>query len=165
MYVSSPPYMIVAGQCGQSDTGTHTQAAKRTADIREEVEASLRQFREKLEDVERVVAVFADEEDVITAALNVLVSVLQAIEDIIYYYSEKKGPKMGMALLERDEYKADLSECLLGIESSSKRLIEKATIVNFREMHAVDIKTSEGEHLNLILNLTHYATPCGDWNT
>ena len=72
------------------------QAAKRTAEIREEVEETLRQMREKLSDVERVVALCADDDDhIVPAAMNVLVSVLQALEDIVLYYSAKRG----MALL------------------------------------------------------------------
>lgn len=67
------------------------QAAKRTAKIREEIESSLRQFREKLEDVESIVAVYEKEEDIVAAAKKVLSSILQAIEDIIDYYWAKKG--------------------------------------------------------------------------
>ena len=68
------------------------QAAKRTAEIREEVEETLRQMREKLSDVERVVALCADADDhIVPAAMNVLVSVLQALEDIVLYYSAKRG--------------------------------------------------------------------------
>ncbi|KAF4957445.1 hypothetical protein FGADI_3081 [Fusarium gaditjirri] len=66
-------------------------AAKRTAKIREEIESSLRQFREKLEDVESIVAVYENEEDIVAAAKKVLSSMLQAIEDIIDYYWAKKG--------------------------------------------------------------------------
>lgn len=67
------------------------QAAKRTSQIREEIETSLRQFREKLEDVENVVAVYTNEEEIIAAALDVIVSILQAIEDIVDYYWANKG--------------------------------------------------------------------------
>lgn len=67
------------------------QAAKRTAKIREEIETSLRQFLEKLEDVESIVAVYEKEEDIVAAAKKVLSSMLQAIEDIIDYYWAKKG--------------------------------------------------------------------------
>lgn len=67
------------------------QAAKRTAKIREEIESSLRQFREKLEDVESIVAVYEKEGDIVAAAKKVLSSMLQAIEDIIDYYWAKKG--------------------------------------------------------------------------
>jgi ElaB/YqjD/DUF883 family membrane-anchored ribosome-binding protein len=62
------------------------QAAKRTAKVREEIETSLRQFREKLEDVESIVAVYTNEDEIVAAALDVLVSILQAIEDIVAYY-------------------------------------------------------------------------------
>ncbi|KAI1172278.1 hypothetical protein F4777DRAFT_582132 [Nemania sp. FL0916] len=119
-------------------------AAKRTAEIREEIEESLRQFREKLEDVEGVVAIYVAEDDIVAAAMNVLVSILRAIEDILDYYSAKKGSKIVMALWQRNGYKADLSECLGEIDSSGKRLIEKSNISNFRETHAVNIKASEG---------------------
>ncbi len=67
------------------------QAAKRTAEIRNEVEESLRQLREKFQEVENVVALYADDKDVVEAAMNVLVSVLQALEDIVLYYSAKRG--------------------------------------------------------------------------
>jgi len=46
------------------------QAAKRTAEIREEVEETLRQMREKLSDVERVVALCADDDDHIVPAAH-----------------------------------------------------------------------------------------------
>jgi hypothetical protein len=61
-------------------------AAKRTAKVRDEIETSLRQFREKLEDVESIVAVYTNEDEIVAAALDVLVSILQAIEDIVAYY-------------------------------------------------------------------------------
>jgi predicted GTPase len=67
------------------------QAAKRTAQVREEIETSLRQFREKLEDVESIVAVYTNEDEIIAAALDVIVSILQAIEDIVDYYWANKG--------------------------------------------------------------------------
>lgn len=43
-----------------------------------------------MEDVENVVAVYETEEGITSAALKVIVSVLQAIEDIVDYYSAKK---------------------------------------------------------------------------
>ncbi|KAF5673262.1 hypothetical protein FDENT_10355 [Fusarium denticulatum] len=103
-------------------------AAKRTAKIREEIKSSPRQFREKLEDVESIVAVYEKEEDVVTAAKKVLRSMLQAIEDIIDYYWVKKGKKMLLSM-----WQADIS-----------RLMEKASIGSFRELRAVNIKASEG---------------------
>ncbi|KAF5591405.1 hypothetical protein FPANT_5680 [Fusarium pseudoanthophilum] len=118
-------------------------AAKRTAKIREEIESSLRQFREKLEDVESIVAVYEKEEDVVTAARKVLSSMLQAIEDIINYYWAKKGKKMLLSMWQADSYKADLTGCLEDLNSSSSRLMEKANIGSFRELRAVNIKASE----------------------
>ncbi|KAG5775305.1 hypothetical protein H9Q73_011019 [Fusarium xylarioides] len=97
-------------------------AAKRTAKIREEIESSLRQFREKLEDVESIVAVYEKEDDIVAAAKKVLSSILQAIEDIIDYYWAKKED----------------------LNSSSSRLMEKANIGSFRELRSVNIKASEG---------------------
>ncbi|KAK7418116.1 hypothetical protein QQX98_004091 [Neonectria punicea] len=121
-------------------------AAKRTAEIREEVEGTLRQMREKLSDVERVVALCADDDDhIVPAAMNVLVSVLQALEDIVLYYSAKRGMRMTATVLwKKDEYKADLSECLAGIDSSSKRLIEEANLTHIRVTRLVNMKASEG---------------------
>ncbi|RYP59351.1 hypothetical protein DL769_008570 [Monosporascus sp. CRB-8-3] len=121
-------------------------AAKRTAEIREEVEGTLRQMREKLSDVERVVALCADDDGhIVPAAMNVVVSVLQALEDIVLYYSAKRGLRMTADVLwKKDEYKADLSECLAGIDSSSKRLIEEANLTHIRVTRSVNIKASEG---------------------
>ncbi|KAF5531224.1 hypothetical protein FNAPI_13333 [Fusarium napiforme] len=119
-------------------------AAKRTAKIREEIESSLRRFRERLEDVESIVAVYEKEEDVVTAAKKVLSSMLQAIEDIIDYYWAKKGKKMLLSMWQADSYKADLTGCLEDLNSSSSRLMEKANIGSFRELRAVNIKASEG---------------------
>jgi len=75
------------------------QAAKRTAEIRNEVEDSLRQLREKFEDVESVVAIYSADKRTVAAALNVLVSVLQALEDIVLYYSAKRGMCHHLVLL------------------------------------------------------------------
>ncbi|KAG4295213.1 hypothetical protein FPRO06_01797 [Fusarium proliferatum] len=119
-------------------------AAKRTAKIREEIESSLRQFREKLEDVESIVAVYEKEEDIVAAAKKVLSSMLQAIEDIIDYYWAKKGKKMLLSMWQADSYKADLTDCLEDLNSSSSRLMEKANIGSFRELRSVNIKASEG---------------------
>ncbi|KAF5578260.1 hypothetical protein FPCIR_11663 [Fusarium pseudocircinatum] len=119
-------------------------AAKRTAKIREEIETGLRQFREKLEDVESIVAVYEKEEDVVAAAKKVLSSMLQAIEDIIDYYWAKKGKKMLLSMWQADSYKADLTGCLEDLNSNSSRLTEKANIGSFRELRAVNIKASEG---------------------
>ncbi|KAK0706140.1 hypothetical protein B0T26DRAFT_679864 [Lasiosphaeria miniovina] len=121
-------------------------AAKRTAEIREEVEQSLRQMREKLGDVERVVALCAPDDDyLIPAAMTVLVSVLQALEDIVLYYSAKRGLKMTATVLwKTTDYKADLSDCLAGIDSSGKRLMHKATLDHMRVTRSVDLKASEG---------------------
>ncbi|CVL02634.1 uncharacterized protein FMAN_00137 [Fusarium mangiferae] len=119
-------------------------AAKRTAKIREEIESSLRQFREKLEDVESIVAVYEKEEDIVAAAKKVLSSMLQAIEDIIDYYWAKKGKKMLLSMWQADSYKADLTGCLEDLNSSSARLMEKANIGSFRELRSVSIKASEG---------------------
>jgi len=47
-------------------------------------------------------------------------------------------------LWKTEEYKADLSECLAGIDSSSKRLIEEANLTFIRVTQAVHLKTSEG---------------------
>lgn len=133
------------------------------------MEESLRQLREKFEDVESVVAIYSADKGTRDAALNVLVSVLQALEDIVLYYSAKrgkgyhlivlsqvlgnecpnsrcKGLKMTATILwKKDDYKADLSECLGEIDSSSKKLLEKATLESFRQISAVNIKASEGE--------------------
>ncbi|CCT61542.1 uncharacterized protein FFUJ_01979 [Fusarium fujikuroi IMI 58289] len=119
-------------------------AAKRTAKIREEIESSLRQFREKLEDVESIVAVYEKEKDIVAAAKKVLSSMLQAIEDIIDYYWAKKGKKMLLSMWQADSYKADLTGCLEDLNSSSARLMEKANIGSFRELRSVNIKASEG---------------------
>ncbi|CVL03057.1 uncharacterized protein FPRN_00134 [Fusarium proliferatum] len=119
-------------------------AAKRTAKIREEIESSLRQFREKLEDVESIVAVYEKEEDIVAASKKVLSSMLQAIEDIIDYYWAKKGKKMLLSMWQADSYKADLTGCLEDLNSSSARLMEKANIGSFRELRSVNIKASEG---------------------
>ncbi|KAF5700451.1 hypothetical protein FGLOB1_10777 [Fusarium globosum] len=119
-------------------------AAKRTAKIREEIESSLRQFREKLEDVESIVAVYEKQEDIVAAAKKVLSSMLQAIEDIIDYYWAKKGKKMLLSMWQADSYKADLTGCLEDLNSSSARLMEKANIGSFRELRSVNIKASEG---------------------
>jgi hypothetical protein len=104
-------------------------------------------MREKLSDVERVVALCAGYDDhIIPAAMTVLVSVLQALEDIITYYSAKRGVKMAAtAMWQKDEYKRDLSECLAGIESGSRRLIEEANLAHIHVTNAVNIKASEGE--------------------
>ncbi|KAF5644914.1 hypothetical protein F52700_2395 [Fusarium sp. NRRL 52700] len=118
--------------------------SKRTAKIREEIESSLRQFREKLEDVESIVAVYEKEEDIVAAAKKVLSSMLQAIEDIIDYYWAKKGKKMLLSMWQADSYKADLTGCLEELNSSSARLMEKANIGSFRELRSVNIKASEG---------------------
>lgn len=73
------------------------QAAKRTAEIREEVEGTLRQMREQLSRVERVVALCSDDDEhIVPAAMKVLVSVLQALEDIVFYYSGKRGKRLHM---------------------------------------------------------------------
>ena len=48
-------------------------------------------------------------------------------------------------LWKTEEYKADLSECLAGIDSSSKRLLEEANLAHIRITQAVNIKASEGE--------------------
>ncbi|CZR35726.1 uncharacterized protein FPRO_00151 [Fusarium proliferatum ET1] len=119
-------------------------AAKRTAKIREEIESSLRQFREKLEDVESIVAVYEKEDDIVAAAKKVLSSILQAIEDIIDYYWAKKGKKMLLSMWQADSYKADLTGCLEDLNSSSSRLMERANIGSFRELRLVNIKASEG---------------------
>ncbi|KAF5976376.1 hypothetical protein FCOIX_7145 [Fusarium coicis] len=119
-------------------------AAKRTAKIREEIESSLRQFREKLEDVESIVAVYEKEADVFAAAKKVLSSMLQATEDIIDYYWAKKGKKMLLSMWQADSYKVDLAGCLENLNSSSSRLMEKANIGSFRELRSVNIKASEG---------------------
>ncbi|KAF5532030.1 hypothetical protein FMEXI_12685 [Fusarium mexicanum] len=119
-------------------------AAKRTAKIREEIESSLRQFREKLEDIESIVAVYEKEEDIVAAAKKVLSSMLQAIEDIIDYYWAKKGKKMLLSMWQADSYKAGLTDCLEELNSSSSRLMEKANIGSFRELRSVNIKALEG---------------------
>ncbi|KAJ4075774.1 hypothetical protein NW761_013036 [Fusarium oxysporum] len=119
-------------------------AAKRTAKIREEIELNLRQFREKLEDVESIVAIYEKEDDIVAAAKKVLSSMLQAIEDIIDYYWAKKGKKMLLSMWQADSYKADLTGCLEDLNSSSSRLMEKANIGSFRELRSVNIKASEG---------------------
>jgi hypothetical protein len=51
----------------------------------------------------------------------------------------------GSLLWKKDDYKADLTECLGGIDSSSKKLLEKASLESFRQISAVNIKASEGE--------------------
>jgi len=49
-------------------------------------------MRERFSDVERVVALCAnDDEHIIPAAMDVLISVMQALEDIVAYYSAKRG--------------------------------------------------------------------------
>ncbi|KAF4967997.1 hypothetical protein FSARC_4558 [Fusarium sarcochroum] len=130
-------------------------AAKRTAKIREEIETSLRQFREKLEDVESIVAVYTNEDEIVAAASNVLVSILQAIEDIVAYYWANKGRKIAKALWRGEDYKTDLTECLDGLSSSSRRLMEKANIGNFRETRSVNVKASEGLEKLKELQLDH----------
>jgi hypothetical protein len=45
----------------------------------------------------------------------------------------------------KDDYRTDLTECLSGIDLSSKKLLEKASLESFRQISAVNIKASEGE--------------------
>lgn len=167
--VITPPPPLFLQLSHQTWGSYRMQAAKRIAEIREEVERTLRQMRERLSDVERVVALCADDDDhIVPAAMNVLVSVLQALEDIVLYYSSKAGMtltiqnslisatvvlnetrkglrKTATVLWKKDEYKADLSDCLSGIHSSSKRLIEEANIAHIHITRSVNIKASEGE--------------------
>lgn len=48
-------------------------------------------------------------------------------------------------LWNKEDYQADLSECLTGIDASSKKLLEKARMGNFRQVHSLTLKASEGE--------------------
>ncbi|KAG9506595.1 hypothetical protein J7337_000128 [Fusarium musae] len=128
----------------QSNT-EYSSAAKRTAKIREEIESSLRQFRERLGDVESIVAVYEQKEDVVAAAKKVLSSMLQAIGDIIDYYGAKKGKRMLLSVWQADSHKADLTGCLEDLNSRSSRLMEKANIGSFRDLRSVNIKASEGQ--------------------
>ncbi|OAA56881.1 hypothetical protein ISF_07397 [Cordyceps fumosorosea ARSEF 2679] len=121
-------------------------AAKRASQLRKEVEDTLRQMRQKLSDVERVVAVYAGEdEDIVSAAMDVLVSSLQALEGIVLYYSEKRGLKVAAsAMWQGGRYKDDFSTCLAGIDSSSRRLIEVTHLAHIQATQSINIKTSEG---------------------
>ncbi|KAJ4248771.1 hypothetical protein NW762_012609 [Fusarium torreyae] len=101
-------------------------AAKRAAKIREEIETSLRQFREKLEDVESIVAVYINEDEIVTAALNVLVSILQAIEDIVAYYWANKGleklKEMQLGQVKMVKQQTRLADTQLQINESGRRI-------------------------------------------
>lgn len=52
--------------------------------------------------------------------------------------------KIAKALLKGQDYKTDLTECLNGLDSSSRRLMEKASIGNFRVTSSINVKVSEG---------------------
>ena len=52
---------------------------------------------------------------------------------------------MGNVLWKKDDYKADLSECLAEIDSSSNRLMEEANLTNILVTSSLYITASEGE--------------------
>jgi hypothetical protein len=136
------------------------QAAKRTAEIREEIETSLHQFRENLEDVESIVAVYEKKRmspllprrflaqcsrqlrisSITTGPKKVILIHILYLSSIDSFL----GERMLLSMWQADSYKTDLTNCLEDLNSSSSRLREKANIGSFCELRAVKIKASEG---------------------
>ncbi|KAF7558198.1 hypothetical protein G7Z17_g14 [Cylindrodendrum hubeiense] len=96
--------------------GSIKKAAKRTADIRSDVETTLRDFQEQLGDVEEYVAIYAT--------------------------GQAADPKAFESLLEN--YKSQLRNALQEMKTYEDALLSKVRILHYREGHEVHLKASEG---------------------
>ncbi|SPJ71791.1 uncharacterized protein FTOL_01519 [Fusarium torulosum] len=137
------------------------QAAKRTSKVREEIDTSLRQFREKLEDVESVVAVYTNDNEIVAAALNVLVSILQTIEDIIAYYWANKGldklKQLQLDHIKLTEEQSRLADAQSRIkESGRKMVIEQQGLASGLDTEAsVDERNAAANELHAAANIAN----------
>ncbi|KAM0552668.1 hypothetical protein ACHAPJ_007765 [Fusarium lateritium] len=129
-------------------------AAKRTAKIREDIETSLRQFREKLEDLESIVAVYTNEDEIVAAALNVLVSILQATEDIVDYYWANKGLEK-LKKLQLDQVRLVKEQNRLADAQSQMKEDGRKMTVEQRRLASANTRNAAANEMNAAANMAN----------
>lgn len=111
-------------------------AVKRTSTVRQDLEHALEGLSESFVDIEVYLIVFSEVQSISDAAINLGVSILKSIEEVIGYYIQHIVIKGLNAVWRGDDYQKSLTESLEGIKRNGDLLKHQAFNAHIREGHA-----------------------------
>ncbi|KAK0631216.1 hypothetical protein B0T14DRAFT_501310 [Immersiella caudata] len=111
--------------------GIILDAAKKATNLRQEVAAALDNLERNFEDVETFLVTYPNDQNIINGSVNLLASILKAIEYVIGYYMRNTMSKAVAALIMQDDFQASLTASLEEITSSGQLLLKEAEKSNF----------------------------------
>ena len=106
-------------------------AAKKATNLRQEVAAGLDNLEKNFEDIEAFLITFPHDQNIVNSSVDLLTSMLKAIEDVIGYYMRNTMSKAVAALISQDDYQASLTASLEEITSNGQLLLKEAEKSNF----------------------------------
>ncbi|CAJ2500671.1 Uu.00g035240.m01.CDS01 [Anthostomella pinea] len=121
-----------------------TVAAKRIIELRDDVSDSLENLERHFGDIETYLAMFPNDQNIISASIQMVSSTLKAVEEVISYFTMNAGlqaispiifalhieTKLISALFNGEEYQIALSESTKQIGASSQFLLTQARSSN-----------------------------------
>ncbi|EAQ87153.1 hypothetical protein CHGG_03772 [Chaetomium globosum CBS 148.51] len=111
--------------------GIILDAAKKATNLREEVAAGLDNLAKNFEDIETFLITFPHDQNIVRSSVDLLASMLKAIEDVIGYYMRNTMSKAVAALILQNDYQASLTASLEEITSNGQLLLKEAAKSNF----------------------------------
>ncbi|KAH6847753.1 hypothetical protein B0I37DRAFT_375762 [Chaetomium sp. MPI-CAGE-AT-0009] len=111
--------------------GIILDAAKKATNLRQEVAAGLDNLEKNFEDTEAFLITFPHDQNIVNSSVDLLTSMLKAIEDVIGYYMRNTMSKAVAALILQDDYQASLTASLEEITSNGQLLLKEAEKSNF----------------------------------
>jgi len=79
--------------CVQDISLIYTQAVQRTSKVRQDLEDGLVDISRQFTDIETYITIFSEEPTIVSAAMDLNVSILEAIEEIIGFYTQHSRSK------------------------------------------------------------------------
>ncbi|KAK3356826.1 hypothetical protein B0T25DRAFT_621855 [Lasiosphaeria hispida] len=145
--------------------GIILDAAKKATNLRQEVAAGLDNLEKNFEDIEAFLITFPNDQNIVNSSVDLLTSMLKAIEDAIGYYMRNTMSKASAALILQDDYQAPLTASLEEIASSGQLLLKEAEKSNFwqnrktwevAEESSMNMQKLHRANLHLTAEVVHY---------
>ncbi|KAK4160628.1 hypothetical protein QBC43DRAFT_325297 [Cladorrhinum sp. PSN259] len=129
-------------------------AAKKSSDLRGEVSSELDELETKFDDIEAFILTFPEDDNIRTASVNLIASMLKAIEQVIGYFMRNKMAKAVAVLILQDDYQKALTESLEDIKSNGQLLLKEAQKSNFwQNRKAWEVTEENSTKLDQVLEL------------
>ncbi|KAI0505427.1 hypothetical protein F5B22DRAFT_627737 [Xylaria bambusicola] len=118
-------------------------AFKQTSKVRQEVSDGVEKLKKKFDLVEDYIELYSTKPKVTESAMTLYVTILQAIEEVIGYYTRHMVIKGFKALWNGENYEESLLSCLEDITSVSKELMDEADTAHKQMTNAMakDVQT------------------------